>query len=70
MYDDQLKNALQTAVNHRLSGLNGNPFLAQRIMQSEKGEPKMKKASTSLVLVLALMILTLSVGFALVQRHH
>jgi len=67
MYDDQLKNALQTAVNHRLSGLNGNPFLAQRIMQSEKGEPKMKKASTSLVLVLALMILTLSVGFALVR---
>lgn len=67
MYDEELKKALQTAVDHRLSGLSGNPFLAQRIIQREKGEQKVKKVSMSLVIALALMILTLSVGFALVK---
>ena len=33
----------QNAVDRRLSGLQENPFLAQRIMNAEKGEIKVKK---------------------------
>lgn len=67
MHEDALKNTLQTAVDRRLSGLEGNPFLAQRIICAEKGDQKVKKFSVSLALALALMIITLSVGFALVS---
>ena len=33
----------RNAVDRRLSGLQENPFLAQRIMSAEKGEIKVKK---------------------------
>lgn len=59
-------NKIKRAVDNRLSGLEGNPFLAQRIIAAEKGEKEVKKVSVSLVFALVLMILTLSVGFALV----
>ena len=32
----------QEAVDHRLSGLDGDPWLAKRIIANEKGEKKMK----------------------------
>ena len=37
----------QNAVDRRLSGLQENPFLAQRIMNAEKGEIKVKKKNQS-----------------------
>lgn len=62
---------LKSAIDHRLSGLEGNPFLAQRIIALEKGEQPVvkKKISVSLILVLVLMMLTLSLAYALVQSN-
>lgn len=62
MHEDKIKQA----VDHRLSALEGDPFLAQRIIAAEEGEKEVKRFSVSFALVLAIMILTLSVGFALV----
>jgi len=64
---DKEQKIIQNAVDHRLSAVQGDPFLAQRIIAAEKGEQEVKKVSVSLVLALALMIVTLSVGFALVS---
>lgn len=60
---------LKESIDHRLSGLTGNPFLAQRIMAAEKGEEKIvkKKISVSLILALVMLVLTLSAGVALMH---
>ena len=51
----------QNAVDRRLSGLQENPFLAQRIMNAEKGEIKLKKKLTlSMVLVIALLLIAVT----------
>lgn len=62
---DKERNVIQHAIDERLSAVQGNPFLAQQIIAAERGEKEVKKASVSLVLILALMIVTLSVGFAI-----
>lgn len=55
----------QEAVNHRLSGLDGDPWLAKRIIANEKGEKKMKrKLSAGLALALALIC---ALSFALAE---
>ncbi len=59
-------NKIKRAVDNRLSALKGDPFLAQRIIAAEEGEKEVKRFSVSLALALAMMIVTLSVGFALV----
>ncbi|MBR3741288.1 MAG: hypothetical protein IKN04_12680 [Clostridia bacterium] len=46
----------QSAVDHRLSGLREDPFLAKRIIANETGEKKVKKRM-SLGLVLALTVI-------------
>lgn len=71
MRDDELRSRLTTAVDQRLSGLEGDPFLARRIIRAEEGEKPIvkKKLSVSLVLAMAAMLLTLSVGVALVTSN-
>lgn len=71
MRDDELRARLTQAVDHQLSAMEGDPYLARRIIQAEKGDqPVMKKKlSVSLVLTLVLMLLTLSVAAALVQSN-
>lgn len=67
MGEDELKRFVQEAVNHRLSGLVENPWLARQIIAGGKGEqPRMKrKLSVSLIVVLVLLLLTLSAALAL-----
>ena len=69
MRDDELRARLCKAVDQQLSGLEGDPWLARRIIQSEKGDsPVMKKKlSVSLILVIVTMLLTLSAAVALVR---
>lgn len=69
MHDKELHEALTKAVDNRLSGLEGDPWLAQRIMAEEKRkEPEVKrKLSVSLVLAIALMIMTISAAVALMH---
>ena len=43
MREAEEREIFQNAVDRRLSGLQENPFLAQRIMNAEKGEIKVKK---------------------------
>jgi hypothetical protein len=51
----------RNAVDRRLSGLQENPFLAQRIMNAEKGEIKVKKKLTlSMVLVIVLLLIAVT----------
>lgn len=71
MSDKDIKNTLQKAIDHRLSGLEGNPFLAQRIIASEKGDQPIvkKKITVSLILVIVLMALTLSAAYAWMQSN-
>lgn len=48
---------IEKAVDARLSGLQGDPWLARRVMAQAKGECKMKKkASAGLILVIVLVL--------------
>jgi len=64
MNERDQKKYFKDAVDHRLSGLQENPFLAHRIIASEKGDPVdmriRKKVSTAFVL--AILISTLLAG--------
>ncbi len=51
------KRKMQAVLNHSLSGLKENPFLAQRVIAQGKGEKPMKKKSMSLILVLVMVCL-------------
>ena len=55
MNEQKQKERFRAAVDHRLSGLQGDPWLARRIIAGEKGEKKVKK-KISLGLVLSMMI--------------
>lgn len=62
---------VQAAVDRRLSAIEENPFLAQRIMAGEKGDtPVMKKKiSVSVALILVLTMLTVGAALALVHSR-
>lgn len=62
--DDKLK--MQNILNHSLSGLKENPFLAQRIIAQAKGEkPVKRKISLALVLCIVLGIAAIGTACAL-----
>ena len=69
MGEDDRKRYIQEAVDHRLSGLVENPWLARQIITGRKGEPPRmrKKLSVSLSVVLVLLLLTLSAALALTR---
>lgn len=71
MKEEFQNKSIKESIDHRLSGLNGNPFLAQRIMAAEKGEEKIvkKKISVSLILALVILVLSLSAGVALMHSQ-
>lgn len=69
MNDENMKKVVKQAVDHRLSGLDENPFLAQRIIASEKGESSTMKTrwkfSTVFVIsILVSIVLASTVAFA------
>ena len=60
------KRRIQEKLNHSLSGLKEDPFLAQRVIAQAKGEPEMKKKLTSsLVLVIVLCLALIGGAYAL-----
>ena len=74
MNEHEEREAVRGAMNRCLSGLKGNPFLAQRIVENEKGKrPAVKKRlSAGLVLALAAVLVTvaaLAVGLAFSPRY-
>ena len=62
MREAEEREIFQNAVDRRLSGLQENPFLAQRIMNAEKGEikPMKKKLTLSMVLVIVLLLIAVT----------
>ena len=61
MREAEEREIFQNAVDRRLSGLQENSFLAQRIMNAEKGEIKVKKKLTlSMVLVIVLLLIAVT----------
>ena len=60
------KRRMQQILNHSLSGLKENSFLAQRIIEQGKGEPKMKK-KLSFAFILAMVLLVLLAAAAIAE---
>ncbi len=61
MREAEEREIFRNAVDRRLSGLQENPFLAQRIMNAEKGEIKVKKKLTlSMVMVIVLLLIAVT----------
>ena len=60
------KRRMQQILNHSLSGLKENPFLAQRIIEQGKGEPEMKK-KLSFAFILAMVLLVLLAAAAIAE---
>lgn len=58
------KEEAQAALNRSLSGLQEDPWLAQRIMTAEEDKPVAKKVSVSIVFACILVATTLSVALA------
>ena len=55
------KREVQKMLNHSLSGLKENPFLAQRVIAQAKGEkPVVKKISASMILVIVILCLAIT----------
>ena len=52
------------SLDRRLSGLQGDPWLAQRIIASEKGDFKVKKISRATIIFAALIVLTMATALA------
>lgn len=69
MNDQDMKKAVKHAVDHRLSGLDENPFLAQRIIASEKGFQPVKKRKLSLSLLVALVLILSMLTVALAAEY-
>ena len=60
------KRKMQSTLNHSLSGLKENPFLAQRVIEQAKGEPVMKK-KISFAFILAMILLFLLAAAAIAE---
>ena len=62
--------SFRASMDRCLSGAKADPFLASRIIASEKGEPKMKKASVSIALVLLVLFILATVAYAASKMSH
>ena len=61
MKDEQIRTQIHQAVDAHAEHLRTDPFLAQRIMNAEKGEIKVKKKLTmSMVLVIVLLLIAVT----------
>lgn len=61
MDEQKLREQLHRAAETRLSALQGDPWLAQRVMAQAKGEPKVKKKlSAGLIFALILMLMAVA----------
>ncbi|MBP5725523.1 MAG: hypothetical protein J6Y48_00460 [Clostridia bacterium] len=60
------KRKMQSTLNHSLSGLKENPFLAQRVIEQAKGEPEMKK-KISFAFILAMVLLLVLAAAAIAE---
>lgn len=71
MNDHEMKKTLCDAVDHRLSALEEDPWLARRIIHQAKGEqPVMKKKiSVSIAAALIALVLAMSAAVALVTSN-
>lgn len=68
MTDQELRSRLHSAVDHRLSGVTEDPFLARRVLEQQKGENTIMKKKLSLTAVAAIMLVLISVT-ALAASH-
>ena len=57
MTENREDDRIRSAMNRTMSGLEGNPYLARRVIAASKGEVKVKKKISAVtVLVIALML--------------
>lgn len=74
MREDEQRQRVRAAIDHRLSSLEGDPWLARRIVAKSKGEKPVMKKKTSLGLALAMALLliaatALAVGLMFSPRY-
>ena len=60
MTENREDERIKSALNRMMSGLEGNPYLARRVVAASKGEVKVKK-KFSIVTVLAIVLMMISV---------
>lgn len=70
MNDQEMKKAVRQAVDHRLSGLEENPFLAQRIISEMKGESPVMKRKISAAIAFVFVLLLAAVGAVAANINH
>lgn len=64
MTEQELRNSLHRAMNARLSGMQEDPWLAQRILNQPKGEKKMKRFTIQTVLAMILLLAIMGTVYA------
>lgn len=64
MTEQELRNSLHRAMNVRLSGMQEDPWLAQRILNQPKGEKKMKRFTVQTVLAMILLLAIMGTVYA------
>ena len=60
MTENREDERIKSALNRMMSGFEGNPYLARRVVAASKGEVKVKK-KFSIVTVLAIALMMISV---------
>lgn len=70
MTDQELRTRVQKAVDHKLSGVQDDPWLAQRVMNRAEEEKPVMKKKLSFSAVLVLVIIMLLGGTALAEAIH
>lgn len=64
MNDERDKSFVRRSVDEGLSSMQGDPWLARRIIASERGEPKVKKRSGAALALAVVMGLTMATALA------
>lgn len=68
MDEEKMARALQQAIDHRLSGLTEDPFLARKIIDNRKGSGLPMKKRVSMAFIVAVAMLLLLAGTAAAAR--
>ena len=64
MNERMSRQEISEAVDRRLSGLQGDPWLTAKVLSKAEGEKTVKKLSATAIIVIVLLVLTMAGGLA------
>ena len=68
MTEQEMRRRMHQAMDARLSGLQEDPWLAQRVMNQPKGEKKVKRFTIQTVLAMMLLLAIMGTVYAATQN--